>query len=291
MLSAIVMNKYLRLIRIKQWIKNSIVFIPLIFSLSYKTPNLVLNALLMFAAFSLCASSVYIKNDIKDINEDKNHPKKRCRPLASGEIEISTASMISLIFSISSLIISYLINLKCLAFILLYIFVNYLYNKRLKFIPVIDVGCISAGFILRILAGCYAIGVEPSVYIILTTFFASLFFGFYKRILEINLDTKDTRGVLILYDKKILEYFTIISAALFIAFYTFYTVDSNVVQRLNTNYLYLSVFPVTYMLFRLLFLLNQRNENDDPSELFYTDIHINISIILYILTVALVIIA
>ncbi len=282
------MNKYLKLIRIKQWIKNAVVFIPLIFSLSFKEPSLILNAFLVFIAFSLCASGVYIRNDLADALKDKNHPKKKFRPIPSGQVKMHTAHFLSIIMFLLSFIIIYPLGIKCFAIICLYIFINYLYTKRLKQIPILDIGCITFGFILRVLAGCFAISVLPSVYLILATFFASTFFGFYKRMLEINLKTNDTREVLSKYNRKILENYIQLSAALFIAFYTFYTINREQKDAMQTEYLYLSVFPLVYIIFRLIFLLHKENNNDDPSELFYSDKHIQISALLYMFIITII---
>ena len=276
------MNKYLKLIRIKQWIKKGVVFIPLVFSLSFKDSALILNSFLAFLAFSFCASGVYIRNDLADVLKDRNHPKKKFRPIPSGEIKMHTAHFLSVAMFLLSFITLYMLNIKCLLIMCLYILINYFYTKHLKQIPILDIGCIASGFILRVLIGCFAISVTPSAYLILATFFASTFFGFYKRMLEINLKTDNTREVLSKYNKNILENYILVSGSLFIAFYTFYTLNRQLNDDMHSEYLYLSVFPLIYMAFRLIFLMHKDNKNDDPSELFYSDRHIQLSAIIYI---------
>lgn len=290
LLNAEVMEKYLNLIRIKQWIKNGIVFVPLMFSGSFTNITSVFYSVLIFFVFCLCASGVYIANDINDLRKDKLHPKKKNRPLVRGEISINNAKILASFLYILSILLALTLGLKCFAAVILYIILNYFYTKYFKAIPILDVICISMGFILRVLAGCYAISVEPSIYIIFATFFISLFFGFYKRILEINLndnaDGEQTRDVLSKYTKNSLECLIVASAVLFIAFYVFYTIETSFAfNNSGATYLYLSVLPLVYIIFRLIYLLGFKVKNDDPSEFFYTDKHINIPLALYILMI------
>lgn len=280
----------MNLIRTRQWIKNGIVFVPLMFSGSFTDWVSALYSVFIFIVFCLCASGVYITNDINDIEKDKLHPKKKDRPLARGDISVKNAKILVLFFYISSIALALVLGVKCAIAVILYIVLNYFYTKYFKSIAILDVICISIGFILRVLAGCYAISVEPSIYIIFATFFISLFFGFYKRILEINLNDggncEQTRKVLSKYTKNSLERLIMTSAVLFIAFYVFYTIEtSSAFDFKGAVYLYLSVLPIVYIIFRLIYFLGFRVENDDPSEFFYTDKHISISLLLYILMV------
>ena len=163
------MTKYLKLLRVEQWVKNLFVFAPLFFSGNITNIDLLIKSLFAFAVFSLAASTVYILNDYSDIESDKKHPEKSKRPLASGAISKPTAIVffIGLILLISVLIFSgaqYLQHniWKFAAIIVFYFLMNIAYTFKLKHVAIIDVTIIAIGFVLRVLAGGYATGIYIS---------------------------------------------------------------------------------------------------------------------------------
>ena len=173
--------------------------------------------------------------------------------------------------------------------ILSYLILNIFYSLKLKQIVLIDVVCIALGFILRILIGCFAISVIPSPLVILLTFFASMFFTFSKRKLEIQQlkDASKCRASLKEMDENLANQFVIINAVLAIAFYFTYVLDIQTIQRAGSEFLYITVLPFTLIVFRLLFLLNKA-KSDDPIIFFEKDITLKFLFTLYIIILFLI---
>ena len=170
----------LKLLRVNHYIKNFFIFAPIFFTFNFSI-NDVLNVLIAFILFSLIASSVYIFNDLLDIKEDKKHPTKKFRPLASGEVDKKNAIISFFFLFIFSLSAAFLFS-KSLFFILsIYFILNIAYSFKLKHIVIIDIFIISIGFILRLFAGSIIINTELSMWIIIITFLLALFLALAKR--------------------------------------------------------------------------------------------------------------
>lgn len=278
------LKNILEMLRIKHYIKNTIVFIPLIFSLNFGNIEKCTEALVAFAAFCAISSAVYIFNDLKDINQDKLHPKKKFRPIASGKISLPTAilSFILLVGISSALALS--LNMYVLGIIWGYLVLNIYYTLRLKKVELVDVLCIALCFILRVLAGCEAIEVVASPLIILLTFFMSMFFTFMKRKLELQLQGENfCRSSLKNFTPEILNQFVVICAVLSISFYFTYVLDDKTIAR-GSELLYLSVIPFTMVLLRLIYLNFQKCDYDDPVYFIYKDNVTKAFLLLYFIT-------
>ena len=275
----------LKMMKINHYIKNLVVFVPLIFSLNFADLKLFLCTLLMSIAFCFISSVVYIMNDLFDKEVDKNHPIKSKRPIASGCVSTNTAFFVLLLLFILSTTISYFINLKCLIIVLAYLLLNLAYSLFLKRVVLIDAACIALGFILRIVAGCFAIKVLPSPLVILMTFFVSQFFTFTKRKLEISLlgDVSNTRESIKELDISTANQFILINAILSISFYITYVLDAATIERAGTEYLYLTVMPFTLIIFRLYLLANSMKISDDPIIYLKKDKTIKYLFVLYLL--------
>ena len=179
------MEKYLRLFRIKHYLKNFLIFLPLFFSSNLLNIEMFVKTLLGFFIFCLLASSVYIFNDIIDIEQDKKHPKKKFRPIAAGEISklkakiIFVTIIILIIIAVSILwyfkIYNSKVILKSSIILLLYFIINILYSKFLKHIPIIDIITLAFGFILRVIYGGIIISVNISSWMFLTVLTISLY--------------------------------------------------------------------------------------------------------------------
>ena len=264
----------IKLLKLKHYIKNIVIFIPLIFSLNFLNIKCTLLTITAFIAFSLIASAVYIFNDILDVENDSLHPIKKYRPIASGNISVSFAWKLFIILVLISCVLALRINIFLFFTIILYLILNIWYSLKLKVLPIIDAVCIALGFILRILAGCSAILVEPSPLVILLTFFTSMFFTFSKRKLEYMLikDKNCCRKSLKEYNEALLNQFVTINAVLSIAFYFTYMLDPLTIQKAGTKYLYITVIPFAIIVLRLLFkIFNNNNIDDDPTEVIYKD--------------------
>ena len=163
------------LIRPDQYIKNTFIFLPLFFSLKITELNLLINAVFAFFAFSLITSSVYIFNDLHDIEEDCLHPKKKFRPIASRSVTKPQASTIMVLFFVLGLALSYILIPSVIIIVLAYTVFNILYTLYLKKVAIIDVAIIATGFVMRIFIGSNATGVALSEWIIIMTFLLALF--------------------------------------------------------------------------------------------------------------------
>ena len=280
----------IKLLKIKHYVKNIVVFIPLVFSLKFLEFNATLEAIIAFIAFDLIASAVYIFNDILDVENDKLHPVKKFRPIASGEVSIPLAWVLFALLVIGSFVISLFIGKFVFLSMLLYLLLNIWYSLQLKSLPIIDAVCIALGFILRILAGCAAILVVPSPLVILLTFFTSMFFTFSKRKLEYKLldDKGLCRKSIKGYNESLLNQFVAINAVLSIAFYITYMLDSTTIQRTGSEYLYVTVIPFAIIIYRLLFKIYTATDNDDPAEFIYGDKTLKILMFTYLIILFIV---
>ncbi len=281
------------LLRAKQWIKNFFVFIPLFFSGRLMDNGELLLSLFAFMAFNFVSSAVYIINDLNDIEADKLHPRKAKRPIPSGRIVPVVALIIAFVsFSISAGISLLFVNIPFLICICAYLAFNIVYTFWAKHVAILDVLFIAAGFVLRVVAGSYAIIVEPSGWLIMTTFFLSLFLGFGKRRNEFMALEKDKalhRKVLAQYDKSILDHFIFTSCALSIISYALYTLSSSVIERFQNGSRLVYTIPFfTFCLFRYILGI-WKHEEGDPTEVVLHDIGLVLSIVLTaVLTLCLI---
>ncbi|MDD3461446.1 MAG: decaprenyl-phosphate phosphoribosyltransferase [Mesotoga sp.] len=281
----------LRVIRIRHWIKNLFVFAPLIFSSSLADPNSLLSATLIFVAFCLVSSSVYIFNDIKDRESDMHHARKKNRPIASGEISVRDAATVAAVMSVVAVLIALFLPYLALVFLLLYVVENIFYTLKGKEIVLIDAFCISAGFVIRVMAGAYAIDATPTGWIVVTTFFLSLFLGFGKRrneLLSLKEESNNHRKVLSVYDDRYLDYLMVATASVTIIAYTLYCLDPATIVKFSTDKLVYTVPFVTYGMFRYLLLLFKNGEGD-PTEVVTRDRGIAVTVVLWLVSVMLAI--
>lgn len=265
-------SELVQLIRVKQWIKNVFVVIPLLFSLKFTESSACINALYAFFLFCFTSSFVYVFNDIADREKDKLHPKKKFRPLASGALSVRFALfLLVILLGIISLLLLTIYDYKVFIIICVYLGMNFLYSVKLKHLVLADVFVVALGFILRVYAGAYAIDVQVSSFLFMTTFFLALFLAFSKRKAELAKTGEETRAVLKRYSVEVINQYSIISAALTILCYSLYTLEPNTIERFGTNRLIYSVFFVTYGIFRYMYLLNFLEEIEDPTDAVYSD--------------------
>ena len=258
--------KYLKLIRVKHWIKNLLIFIPLICSGFINAEN-VLNLIIGFFSFSFISSFVYIINDIKDIEKDKLHPRKKKRPLPSGKITKKRAILISIILLIASLSFNYIIYKEILnvSFYLLlaYMIINILYSMGLKNIAILDIILLATGFIIRVYYGASIINVPVSDWLFLTILNASLFLGLGKRKKEL-INNKDSRKVLKEYNEAFLDKFQYISLGLMLVFYSLWTIEQDI------KFLSLTI-PLLIIIFMKYCLIIEKSDEGDPTTILYQD--------------------
>ncbi len=279
-------------IRVKQWIKNLLIFAPLFFSFKLFISEDLFSSIILFLTFSFSASFIYILNDIIDLEKDKLHPRKRNRPLPSGKLSKFNAIIIASILIALSISITYLyLNTNTLFIILAYVLLNLLYTLKLKHISIIDALCIAIGFELRIFAGCFAIGVLPSHFILMVTLFLALMLAFIKRKGELNSlndESASHRKSLENYTVSLLDKFIFSSASISIFAYSLYTIDEHVIANVGNDYLKYSLIFVIYGIYRFIQLteINIYNKEGDPTTLIYKDRPIQLCLLLWVLYIA-----
>lgn len=281
---------YLRLLRISHWVKNSFVFVPLIFSkhlFEWGYLSLAINA---FFAFSLTASVVYIINDILDISYDKNHPVKRSRPIASGIISIKQSIFIIAVLVVLLFPLILRLNLQFNLILLSYAILNIFYSIKLKEIVIVDILTIAAGFMLRIISGAIVIDVNISSWLILTTLFLSIFLGVMKRKSELNLYYDlNTRSVLKEYTDEFINQIAGISAGGVVICYALYSVAERTIKYFNTENLVFTIIFVIFGVFRYMYVVYNRKKGENIFEIILKDLPMIINIILYVICIVIVI--
>ena len=287
------MKSILQQLRVKQWIKNLLIFAPIFFSFNLFNINDIIHTLLTFLSFSFAASFIYTINDISDKEKDTIHPRKKLSPIPSGKLSIRNAYLIALILLFASISILIFLNIPYLiSIIAAYIILNISYAYLLKNISIIDCISISIGFELRIIAGCVAINVIPSDFILIVTFFLALMLAFIKRKGELNSlsdDSVNHRSVLKYYTSSLLDKFIFSSASITILGYLFYSIDNDVVAKIGNDYLKYSVVFVVYGILRFIQLseIDIYNKEGDPTTLIYKDRPIQIALFSWIVFVAI----
>ena len=268
----------LRLMRPHQWVKNSFVLVGLLFGHAWNNPALATQVLLAFVAFCLMSSAVYTINDMADLQQDRHHPKKSKRPLASGRISITAAALLAVLLSGSSLALALMASQTVMFILAAYAVMNIAYTLRLKHVVILDVFIIATGFMLRILAGTLGVGIPPSQWLLLCGLMVTLFLGFTKRraeILALNEDNKTShRKVLEHYGPVLLDKMIGITAAGLIMSYSLYTMSPDTIRIHGTANLIYTVPFVMYGVFRYIYLLHHQNRGGDTSHDLVRDIHL-----------------
>lgn len=288
----------LRLIRPQQWTKNIFVFAALVFSKHLlDTPYLIL-AVKGFLAFSLTASFIYVINDIADRERDAKHPKKRYRPIASGEITPSQGLLIAAVLILAVIALVSSLDFRFIITLAVYLVMNIAYSFYLKEVVLIDVFVIAIGFMLRVIGGALVIDVPRSSWLLLTTMFLSLFLGIAKRrgeLVTMSTRTDDddakhhTRKVLEHYSVEFVEQMTTICAAGFVFSYALYTVSDRTVKMFGSENLILTTPFVLYGIFRYLYLLHKKNLGENPTEIVLSDIPMIVNFVAYAIAMLAVI--
>lgn len=287
MLSSILIS-----MRPAHWVKNVIVFAALIFAQVYMMPDKVWLALLAFAAFCLATSSVYLINDIFDRESDRNHPIKSKRPLASGLLPVWAAAIASIALFVISIAIAAYINMLTILALAAYLVLNLAYSMILKHVVIIDVMTIAAGFVLRAVAGGFAIEVPISAWLLVCTTLLALFLSFGKRRHELTLLTDgatDHRKSLESYSTPFLDQMISVVTASTVVAYAFYTLSPEVADHFGTRWLPLTIPFVLYGIFRYLFLIFHKEMGGNPTRLMLTDPPLLVCVMLWLAAVLIII--
>jgi len=280
----------LKLIRPKQWLKNTFVFIPMFFGGSLLDRQDVFASIITFLAFSFIASSVYCFNDIYDVEADRKHPVKCKRPLASGEITMKNAYLLMGMMAVLSFVMILLLPVgrwKVGLIILGYYILNLGYCAELKQYAILDVCIIAFGFVLRALAGGFATEIVLSKWLVMMTFLLTLFLSFAKRrddVLRMQQTGEAPRKNTIRYNLTFINQAITITASVTLVCYIMYTISPEVVARVGTDYLYLTSIYVLLGLLRYIQITVVDEQSGDPTKMMLKDRFTQLIVLLWGLT-------
>jgi decaprenyl-phosphate phosphoribosyltransferase len=266
----------LRLMRPKQWTKNLFVISPVVFSGRWADPAAVLFELLAAVAFILASGAVYAINDSADQKADQQHPKKRFRPVAAGQISVIGAKNFAVVLALSSLLLAAGISWQTALVTAAYLLLNLAYSIWLKHMPLIDVLVIAGGFLLRVTAGCVAIQVVPSQWLLLCTAFLALFIALVKRRQELARGNADaTRKVMAGYSLPLLDQFITSMLSTTILTYLMYA------HSVHPPLFMVTVVFVVYGLFRYLYILHFSDRAERPEDAVFADLPLLATVLLW----------
>lgn len=285
------LKSILKEMRLHQWIKNTFVLIPLVFDRQLFSIEPLIRTTIGFFLFCFVSSSVYLINDMMDVEADRKHPKKKSRPIASGALPIPIAIIAAIILLSISIIGGFFLSRSFLFILFIYFLINLAYSLKLKHIPLLDVLIIAAGFVLRVAAGVSIIQVErfsPWLYVVTTVL--ALFLGLGKRrgeLATIHQNNNEQRKVLDGYTIPLLDQLiTIISATTLIS-YSLYTFSA---PNLPDNHAMMLTIPFAiYGIFRYLYLIQVKNEGGAPDELALSDRPLQITFLFFVVSVVIII--
>lgn len=270
-----------------QWIKNGFVMAPLVFGAKLHDPSLLLRELAAFAAFCLVSSGIYLWNDSLDWKSDLIHPDKKLRPIPSGRLSATFAALCGSILAFAGLFLGLALN-RSTGFLLCgYAVINILYSVQFKHMAILDLMCISAGFVLRVTVGATAIGVEASHWLLMCTFLLALFLGIAKRRQEL-VTLADNSGK----HRRVLDHYTlnwldqagtVISGTTIVA-YALYTVAPETQARFGTDRLIFTLPFVIYGILRYLHLVQNGSQTGNPTAALTKDKELLGCILAWVLT-------
>ena len=276
--------------RPKQWIKNTFVFAAIVFDRQLSDLTALIITFTGFIIFCLLSSSVYLINDVLDVEADRQHPQKKFRPIASGRLPIQIAITSAVLIVLVTIPLAFILSPLFGSIVLSYLLINLAYSNWLKHVPLIDVLIIALGFVLRVAGGVSLITVERfSPWLYVCTTLLALYFGFGKRRGELTLLTEGnntTRSVLDGYSIAFLDQLLVIVSSTTIIAYSLYTFSA---PNLPPNNVMMLTIPfVLYAIFRYLYLIQIKKESGAPDELILTDLPLQITFALWGISVLII---
>ena len=279
----------LKAMRPSQWSKNLFVLAPVVFGRGLADPAVAGRALAAFAIFCCAASAVYLFNDLRDREADRQHPLKKHRPLAAGTLSAGTAAFAAVLLSLVTAAGAWWLGTSFLVLVGLYLLLNSLYSLGLKNVVVLDVMVVSACFVLRVLAGAAAVDVRVSRFLILCTTFLALFLILSKRRHELMLLGRDgasrQRHVLEHYSAPLLDQMMNVVTASAVLSYALYAVAPETVEKYDTSLLVYTLPMVLFGVFRYLYLIYQASDVRNPTEAMIRDVPFVINLLVWGLAV------
>lgn len=279
-----------RTVRPHQWVKNAFVLAPVVFAKHLTHPSIIKSALGAFGVFCLLSGAVYTLNDIVDEKADRVHPVKRFRPIASGQVPVPLAKALLVALVIVSFGGALLGPPKFFAVAAGYFVLNIAYSFGLKKIAYLDVGCISLGFVLRVLAGGFATGTPISGYMVGCTALLALFLGFGKRRHELaGANANKQRAALEAYSPQVLTFALAATGIATIATYLAYTLDHDTQRFFQNPYLWATTIHPLFGVIRFLQLVGSRPKSESPTQEILRDVPFMMNIVLWIIEVVFIV--
>ncbi len=287
----------IRLMRPQQWLKNLFVFLPLFFDRHIMDAEYIWPSVVAFVAFCFAASGVYCFNDIYDVEADRLHPKKCTRPIASGAISVAQGYMINMlcwVISAGVILMDIFVLHNCTylwVIILSYVVMNLAYSTKLKYIPILDVFIIAIGFVLRVYAGGVNAHIYISTWIVLMTFLLALFLAFAKRrddVVEWEATGNTRRKGIERYNTAFMNQALTIVATLTMVCYIMYTISDSVIERVGSEYLYLTSIFVLAGIIRYLQITIVDIKSGSPTKILLKDRFIQLCIAGWLIAFAII---
>lgn len=270
------MREYVRLLRIKHYIKNVLVLVPLFFSQQMIETEKIKAAVLAMLAFCVTSSAIYVINDILDVEKDRKHPTKKNRPLANGTISIKMAYLSSCVCVAVAVFLQRLIGMEGMVYLIVYFALNVLYSIRLKNIPIVDIAVLSSGYLIRILYGAAVAYIEVSSWLYLSIITVALFMSLGKRRNERKrMSEDDTRAVLRYYTYDFLDKMLYMFLALTGVFYSLWAMEKN-------NAIIMWTIPVVFLLMMKYSFTIEGDSEGDPIEVILKDKYFILLGIIYV---------
>jgi 4-hydroxybenzoate polyprenyltransferase len=279
------MKQYITLLRPKQWAKNLFLFVPLFFAGKFFELDKIILLFGGFFSFSFLASSIYIVNDYRDIEDDKKHPEKRFRPLAAGTVNKTYSLILSVLLTITGFIIAYLVDHsgKFLFISALYYLMNLSYSFGLKNISIVDILILATGFVLRVKGGAQLAAVNTTEWFIIMTFLLALFMALAKRrddvMLKINTGAEMRRSMKG-YSLEFLNTLIGLFCAILIVSYINFTVTPAAHEKFGYRLFYTSLFVIAALM-RYLQITFIHNKAGSPTDVLYRDRFIQVTLLLW----------
>jgi decaprenyl-phosphate phosphoribosyltransferase len=265
----------LRLVRPRQWIKNTFVLAPLVFAREFTNPDSVVNALIAFALFCIASSASYILNDIHDVERDRTHPVKRLsRPLAAGTVSIRAAlGLLAVCYCV--LIAGWFWSVNTMLAIFAYLALNVAYTYWLKHQPVLDLFSIASGFVLRAYAGALALAVPLSSWMAITTLCLALYLAAIKRRQELESHGAESREVLRMYSTALIDRYAEMSATGALIFYSLFVISAN--AKLAAT-----IPLVIFGLYRYWYVVERLGGGESPTDAVLSDLPLALAIVIWV---------
>jgi decaprenyl-phosphate phosphoribosyltransferase len=281
--------RYIRLLRPHQYVKNFFIFAPLFFAGKIAVGGLLWSTAIAFTAFSLTASSVYILNDYKDIDEDREHPSKRSRPLASGTVTKSSAFFLMTLLFAAGSGLALTQGTGLFLIVIAYAALNIAYSFGLKHIPLLDIFLIAVSFVLRLFAGSVVTGIALTEWIIIMVFLLALFLALAKRRDDVLLagTGRNVRRNIDGYNIELVTGAMTIMASIIMVSYLMFTLSPQIIQKFHSNKLYFTSVFVLFGILRYMQITIVEEDSGDPTRVLLKDGLLQITIIAWLMAFAL----